>query len=969
MNENRQYYENVLRAGNGKISVMVLRKDGGRSIFHCRDADEIRLCIEGNRDYGNIYVCPNPFQENMPLGLKGGDDDIDGLNAIVADCDLFGPAHVEKNLPKDAKTVQEVLKPFPKPTYYIDSGYGMYAVWVFKEMISMEAEADRQAVFGIYRGLGRVLISAFAGKGYKLDNVFCPSHLFRIPGSLNFKLDSPAECRVSEYSGIFYTLDDFRAYYEEPIREHEPFEVDDRCVGSADRIAEHCAFIRKLQDDPEAVTEPEWKAMCDNIVFAEDGQEKFHDWSSLYSNYTCEETEYKIQRSLAAKKPCTCKYIHERLGFACPEGGCGVKAPVVFSLYSKEEQLQRLLANKDFSESDVYDPYVLCLASYAKDYAPAEYGRLKLAVKRVGVGLRDFERAVRNEAEKHAEPDFDIEPTEIHMDGIDIHGAMEPRGYRISIEDGISAFRYEGGIPIPVTLCSEPVVITQRLENIDTGQEQLTLSFYRNRRWKNLCAPRSSVLNRNKLVNLADSGLPVSSDNAESLVRFFTEYEAANSKVIPFIRSINRIGWLGNEFYPCAMDDEIVFEGEDEDNLVCGITERGDYGSWLQAAAELRKNPFARIVLAASFASPLLELLQNRVIILHLWHSSRSGKTAALKFALSIWGDPMRLMGNFNSTAVGLERRAGTLKHLPLGLDELQVLNEKRLSPSLVVYSLGNGYGKTRGSRSGGLQEVPTWRNCIISTGEQPLASENAMDGVDSRVLELYGAPMRDAEQGRSIHQISENNYGFAGKRYIRYLIDNVLPEKDKMRQLYNKIRDELRSGYNGDAGAHLDNIAVLALADFYASVSVFGTETETALEDAVSLGDAILRNTKALEKEDVVERAWHYIVDWVATNKTRFESTITPCYGKIETNKVYVIAAVLKQALEDGGYSYTKSIRGFRDRGYIETFSNAEGKENTQCQKKIQGINVRATCLKLDVQPDSEDFLADPIVPLTVAG
>ena len=124
-------------------------------------------------------------------------------------------------------------------------------------------------------------------------------------------------------------------------------------------------------------------------------------------------------------------------------------------------------------------------------------------------------------------------------------------------------------------------------------------------------------------------------------------------------------------------------------------------------------------------------------------------------------------MGNYNTTAVGLERRAGTLKHLPLGIDELQSLNEKRLSPSLVVYSLGNGYGKTRGAKNGGLQDVPTWRNCIISTGEQPLAPENAMDGVNSRVLELYGPPVASPDIGRKVHQISECNYGFAGRRYI----------------------------------------------------------------------------------------------------------------------------------------------------------------------------------------------------------
>lgn len=133
----------------------------------------------------------------------------------------------------------------------------------------------------------------------------------------------------------------------------------------------------------------------------------------------------------------------------------------------------------------------------------------------------------------------------------------------------------------------------------------------------------------------------------------------------------------------------------------------------------------------------------------------------------------------------------------------------------------------------------------------------------------------------------------------------------------------------------------------------------EDAFAEAVSLGTTVLKNVKSLEKEDVVERAWHFLIDWVATNKTRFETTITPCYGKIETGKVYIIAAVLRQALEDGGFSYTKSIRGFRERGYIDVFSNAEGRENTQCQKKIQGINVRAVCLRLDAQTDADEFLA----------
>ena len=96
----------------------------------------------------------------------------------------------------------------------------------------------------------------------------------------------------------------------------------------------------------------------------------------------------------------------------------------------------------------------------------------------------------------------------------------------------------------------------------------------------------------------------------------------------------------------------------------------------------------------------------------------------------------MQLMGSFNSTAVGLERRAATLRNLPLGLDELQVLNERKLSPAQIVYSLGNGTGKTRGARNGKLQETPTWRNCIISTGEQPISSENSMPSYIPNIFE-----------------------------------------------------------------------------------------------------------------------------------------------------------------------------------------------------------------------------------------
>lgn len=342
-----------------------------------------------------------------------------------------------------------------------------------------------------------------------------------------------------------------------------------------------------------------------------------------------------------------------------------------------------------------------------------------------------------------------------------------------------------------------------------------------------------------------------------------------------------------------------------------------------------------------------------------------------------IYGETLEALGvevGFAKSKIkGYERRAGTLKHLPLGFDELQVLNERRLSPSLIVYSLGNGYGKTRGTKNGGLQEVPTWRNSIISTGEQPLSNENSMDGVNSRVLEIYGQPISDAGYGREVHQISESNYGFVGKQYIQYLIDTVAADKKQMHGDFEEMRNTLNQQFaaleKGDAGVHLDTVSVLALADWYSSISVFEESSDKAWDDAVKLGMTLLMNTKEQEKEDVVVRAFAYITDWIAANRIHFEKHSSPCYGMVDGAKVYVIASEFRAALEDGGFSYTKCMKGFKERGYLESCADANGVERSQWQKRIQGVNVRAICLNIKLEalyPAEEDFLGEKIVPLT---
>ena len=531
------------------------------------------------------------------------------------------------------------------------------------------------------------------------------------------------------------------------------------------------------------------------------------------------------------------------------------------------------------------------------------------------------------------------------------------------------------------------------------------------------------------------------------LTHFIYEFEAINSKAIPIRRSIRRAGWIGNEFYPYSLKNGIAAQtdGSETERILAALESSGSEEAWMSLAATLRTMPFARAVLAASFASPLLEKLQHRVIYFHIWYSSKSGKTAVLKFAISVWGDPKVLVSKYFSTIVGMERWAGTLKHLPYAMDELQTLNQKRLSVNDIVYTLGNGSGKTRGRVGSGLQKVETWRNCILSTGEQPMATDCSMDGVNTRLMEIYAAPLAPSSAtlavstssdaldvayetenstavnpavnpltpefmplpdeddnvhsgiradnvhsgtranndngissevataaidtdtfAQQLHQVSEENYGFAGEKFIRFVVSKLESDDNDTGNPIKADYKHIRAEFNS-TNIHTDDVAVLALADYYASIAVFGIDESVAFEEAIMLGNQLLSNLEANKPQDSIESAWQYVCGWVSSNRAQFVTgkegyVVSSALGKIENNQVFAIVREMNDALENAGFSARKCIKGFQEHGYIESFSDTAGIKRSQTGRRIQGIFTRvyALNLKLGVEKSSGAVLSD---------
>ena len=179
----------------------------------------------------------------------------------------------------------------------------------------------------------------------------------------------------------------------------------------------------------------------------------------------------------------------------------------------------------------------------------------------------------------------------------------------------------------------------------------------------------------------------------------------------------------------------------------------------------------ARIALATAFASPLVHLLNGLPSITHLWGSvSGIGKSVGLKLAASVWANPEigRYIKTTKATEVAMEQQAAFCGNLPMIMDELQLIQNNK-DFDRIIYSICEGSGKSRGSKYGGLQTQTHWCNTILTSGEQPITTANSKAGAVNRVIEVECSE-KLFDDPRKVSQIVDNNYGFAGKRFVQIL-------------------------------------------------------------------------------------------------------------------------------------------------------------------------------------------------------
>lgn len=549
-------------------------------------------------------------------------------------------------------------------------------------------------------------------------------------------------------------------------------------------------------------------------------------------------------------------------------------------------------------------------------------------------------KLIRSQLEQAALINLEAELTPEAIPGAPIN-LRQPNGFIYS-EKGISVIEQKTGTPAVV--CRTPIILTQRLKSLETGDERMEIAFKRDEKWQTAIYPRSTIFQSRSIPILADLGCTITSENSKQVVRFLQALEAENIDIIPRNDSTSTFGWQpGRRFMPGASEGITLDVDSSQRGMAAAYCQNGTMERWVQHMAPHRSRDKFRFILAASFAAPLLRIIKQRIFFVYNWGGSKGGKTAALKAALSAWGDPERLMVNFNATQVGLERTAAFCCDLPMGIDERQLAGTKQEALERIVYMIASGTGKIRGNKTGGIQTTYQWRTVALATGEEPLSTETSQTGVSTRVLEIYGGPFDNEQDAALMHQQAATDCGWAGPAFIRYLIQ---ADEREVVEKYERMQEYVRDISEGKNGSHIAGIAAVALADSMIDTLFFGGTPEESWRAAQQMARSILVNQVESNATDVNENAVQFIVDWVLSNKAYFgANTVGTCLGFTSDtgNTAYIFPSMLNQALSKAGYSPRKTMKYMADIGLIGTETDRQtGKRQYSVRKWFSNRTAR---------------------------
>lgn len=341
-----------------------------------------------------------------------------------------------------------------------------------------------------------------------------------------------------------------------------------------------------------------------------------------------------------------------------------------------------------------------------------------------------------------------------------------------------------------------------------------------------------------------------------------------------------QVGWNGDSY---VLPDAVI--GEKAADVIFQSGERGHdehttggtLAGWQEGIAALAVgNPFLTLAVSASFAGPLLARTNSESGGVHWQGDSSTGKTTLLDVACSTWGGP-NFKRSWRTTSNGMEGAAALFNDCLLALDEISECDPREVGA--IVYSLGNGRGKQRASRTGAARSVTRWRCFVLSSGERTIGTTMAEGGhrvkagqsvrlLDIPAARKYGAfdDLHGESSGSAFSDTLKlaavTHYGHAGRAFL----EKLTRDPRNFCELLERVKS--LSGFSPKDGEGQEKraagrFALMALAGELATEYSLTGWTEGAAVEAAEIGFNAWRSLRGRgndERRQIVEKLLGFI-------------------------------------------------------------------------------------------------------------
>lgn len=508
-----------------------------------------------------------------------------------------------------------------------------------------------------------------------------------------------------------------------------------------------------------------------------------------------------------------------------------------------------------------------------------------------------------------------------------------------------------------VTVSYDPVFITKRMQQKETGRQLLELAWRVGKRWHSEVFDRDDVFSSRDIVKTAAFGMPVGSDNAFELVQYLRAYENENRSNIVPAYATSSMGWIGDEEDPTkhgfmcgrrqlggngkAFELRVIGAGESDE--AARIRTHGSFEQWKEAIEPLQRFPVMKLLFYAMLTPVLQPIVDAPNAIFEVVNRTSKSKTFAVMMAQSIWRSASDMPRTWDNTLNNFESLAHLYSGIPLFIDDTKLVvkqmgqkGEEQLGKA--IYKFVAGVGRGRDSKDGGQRSVARWRSVLISTGENPSSDLTHAEGAAARVLSFWTLPTgpKDSAVGAMVDGLVygelSRHYGHAGPHVVNWLHEHR-DQWDLLRGAYDERTRLVRQKFDSPAATRLARM--VALLDVAAAVghlaNCFPWEGIPLLEDkqiSDVLDQAMMQASTA---SDQAEQAWRHVISYAEARSAQWISwgrepndDDAPNGGWLGwrsemKSRLGWLPSQLRRALSDGNFNTDTILRAWHDVGVLD--------------------------------------------------